>query len=380
MEKKVKIAYCTWTDPRDKRSWSGTHHFIMKALSDIGEVEILGPLSNKWLVPVKIVNKLLNIVFKKRISVKHTPLIAKEYARQLEKKLKGETVDYIFCPAGSEVISYLKTDTPIIYLSDATFASMIDYYPGFCNLLNISTKWGMEVERRAIENASKVIYSSDWAADSAVKEYGCDRGKISVIPFGANIENPPSKEEIIKIRKEPINKFKLLWVGVDWERKGGQIAYDAMVELNNRGVDSELIVCGCAPPIDNPYKGLRREGFLNKNVPEQFEKLKKLYKEANVFMFPSKQECSAISLAEACCYGLPILTFDTGGLANYVVDNINGYRMGLEEGCQEFSDKLKQLNSDGESYQRLAAGSRAKYDDDLNWSKWRECLYGNNLF
>ena len=84
------------------------------------------------------------------------------------------------------------------------------------------------------------------------------------------MEDVPSKEEILRIRKKLIKKIKLLWVGVDWERKGGHIAYSTMVELNNRGIETELIVCGCTPPIRNSYKGLRCEGFLNKKISGTF--------------------------------------------------------------------------------------------------------------
>jgi glycosyltransferase involved in cell wall biosynthesis len=369
---KYKIAYCTWTDPRDKRSWSGNHYFIMKTLSEIEDIDVLGPLTNKWFYLVKIIEEFVNIILKKKISVVHTTVVAKKYAKQLKKKLKGKEYDFLFVPAGSELIAYLKTDISIIYLSDATFASMVDYYPEFSNLLPISRRMGLEIERRAIENSFHIIYSSDWAANSAMESYGCPKEKISVIPFGANIENIPLKEDILKIRNEPIKKIKLLWVGVDWERKGGQIAYKTMVELNKRGIDTELIVCGCTPPKGNSHKGLRYEGFLNKNIPGQLNKLQQLYKESNIFILPTKQECAGIVFAEASAYGLPILSFDTGGVSNYVEDNFNGYCLDLEATEDDFVEKVEMLVKDLELYRRIAENCREKFERELNWNSWKE--------
>ena len=222
LDKKPRIAYGTWTDPRDKRSWSGTHYFILKALSEVGSVEIMGPLSNNRLIVLKKTIKLFGKLFRKNIRVIHTTLVAKEYARQLQEKLNGKQFDYMFAPAGSELIAYLKTNIPIIYLSDATFISMVDYYPGFINLLKISKKMGDEIERRAINKSSHIIYSSDWAANSAINYYHCDRDKISVIPFGANLEGDQSREDILNIRRNPIKTVNLLWIGVDWDRKGAR--------------------------------------------------------------------------------------------------------------------------------------------------------------
>ena len=44
-EKKLKIAYLTSSDARDKRSWSGTHYYMAKSLEKhIGEIDYLGPV------------------------------------------------------------------------------------------------------------------------------------------------------------------------------------------------------------------------------------------------------------------------------------------------------------------------------------------------
>lgn len=44
-----------------------------------------------------------------------------------------------------------------------------------------------KLECTSIANASKVVYSSEWAAKSAIEHYGVDEEKIHVVEFGANI-------------------------------------------------------------------------------------------------------------------------------------------------------------------------------------------------
>ena len=60
--KRLRIGFITSTDPLDRRSWSGVHYSIFKALErNLGEVVALGPVSlrgpfalgdrlNSWLV------------------------------------------------------------------------------------------------------------------------------------------------------------------------------------------------------------------------------------------------------------------------------------------------------------------------------------------
>jgi glycosyltransferase involved in cell wall biosynthesis len=370
MNKKFKVAYCTISDPRDLRSWSGIPYFIMSTLSEISDLDILGPLPNKWRVPVKIVNKILYTFLGKRFDATHIPIVCKEYTKQFNSKLKNNGYDFIIGAACSEVFAYLKTDIPIIYITDTTFAAMIDYYSPFLSLFNKSKQWGIDIERRTIENSSFIVYSSDWVVDSAVNIYDCPKDKFELIPFGANIKNPASEEEIIELRRRKIEKIKLLWVGVEWERKGGQIAYDTMVEMNNRGYESELIVCGVTLRIKNPHKGLRCEGFLDKNNPAEDERLQEIYKKANVFIMPTKQECAGIVFSEASAYGMPILTYDTGGVSNYVENGSNGYRLPLSASSSDFADKLEEIISTPELYSQMSINAFNKYVTELNRNTW----------
>lgn len=375
MNKRLKIAYCTVGDPTDIRSWSGIPYFIKKSLEEIADIEIIGSLKNKWRIPVKIINKLSAIFLKRTFSPHHIPIVAKGYAKQIEERLKDKDFDYIVCPAGSEIVAYLKTDIPIVYISDSTFACMIDYYPGFSNLMDISKKWGMEIEKRAIQRAYLVICTSNWASGYALDVYKCPKEKMEIISLGANMEVLPSREKIVEIRQQKIDKLKLVWVGVEWERKGGQIAYDVMVEMNRRGYVTELIVCGCIPPIENPHEGLRCAGFLNKNNPEELNKINEIYLSSNIFIMPTIQECAGIVFSEASSYGLPILTFDTGGVSSYVENKVNGFRLPLGSSYIDFVDKVEDLLiRKKDLYIQLSLNGMKKYDRELNWGVWTDVL------
>jgi len=154
--KKPIIGYCTITDPYNKKSWSGTHYFIMKALEKhCGKVIAVGPLYNRFIILGKIINKLSKIILKKNFTYIHSFFVAKEYARIIERKIKKCKYDVLFFPAGSQLLAYLNTNIPSIYLSDTTFKLMIDYYSCFSNLLNVSKKWGDRNRKESYEKSFK---------------------------------------------------------------------------------------------------------------------------------------------------------------------------------------------------------------------------------
>lgn len=157
-------------------------------------------------------------------------------------KYQSETIDMenlqqcdvIFAPFCSEALYSLKTDKPIIYLSDATFSIMVDYY--FKGLSKYAINQGNQVEQKAMDKATEIIVSSQWAANSVINDYHQDPSKVHVIEFGANIDD----KDIIEKKFVYEGHLHLLFLGVDWKRKGGQIAVDACKWLNENGVHATL--------------------------------------------------------------------------------------------------------------------------------------------
>src|ERR1700735_1565376 len=221
--RRLRIAYLTVNDPHDKRSWSGTEYSMLKSLErHCGEVTAIGPL--KMLVrPTigKIVNRTLKIFGGATYLYTHTFSLSKKLGKMAEERLVRSPADVIFAPAGSVPLAHLKTDTPIVYLSDATFHLMSNYYHDFSSLSPRYASMANEIERLAILGAQRIIYPSAWAARSAVEDYGADPQKVKVVPFGANFDADaaPTRAEALSVPDRSV--CRLLFVGTNWQRKGG---------------------------------------------------------------------------------------------------------------------------------------------------------------
>lgn len=368
----MKIGYCTREDPRDKRSWSGTHYYIMKALNEFsGEVIPLGPVNTRFIYYGILLNKATNYLFKRNFPHVRTTIVAKRLSKKLKKKISEQELDILFFSAGSELLAYLDTDLPVVILSDSTFNLVEGYFTRLSNIFDLSRRMANKIEQNSINKATKIIYSSQWAANSAIDYYGCNKDKITVIPFGANFDFVPTSEQISENLAQINNgTIKLLFVGVNWIKKGGEIAYKIMLELNNRNIDAELNIVGCTPPEEFRHEKMNLHGFLSKNDEKDSQKLISLFLEASFLIFPTRMECAGIVSCEASAFGLPVLSVDTGGVSTYVENDVNGYLFSLDSSIDEYVDKIIDVWGDKNKYQKLCSSSRKKYERELNWERW----------
>ena len=158
LNKNIKIGFLTATDPNDRRSWSGTHYFLIKTIrSEFPNTISMGPINGGYLLFFgRIKSKIYKILFGKQFDYHHSKKVAKHYAIQVKKKLIHHKIDLIFSATSSSLIAYLDTTIPIISLSDSTVARMINYYKGYTNLTPSSIKQANEIEQKNIEKTNKI--------------------------------------------------------------------------------------------------------------------------------------------------------------------------------------------------------------------------------
>ncbi len=365
----LRIAYLTVQDPRDRRSWSGTHYLMARALErHCGEVSLIGPIKPfSWNLR-KAVHRGIMAATGRNYPYA-VPLIGK-LGRLAGRRLSKGTYNVVFAPSSSALIARLSTQVPIVYLSDATVKIMVNYYPEFTNLSPSYLRALDDIERAAIRNSRELIYPSWWAARSAILHYGADPGKVHIVPFGANIESAPPREAALRPLSR--DRCRLLFVGVDWQRKGGEIAVQTLLSLERMGVPTELTIVGCKPPNDFRHPGLRVIPFIDKNEPQGRTQLHELWSKSDFFLLPTRAECFSIALCEASAFGLPILSTHTGGLPELVLNGVNGYLFPLEAGGDEYAHRVHDLWQNRDAYQALRASSRNQFESRLNWDAWGE--------
>jgi glycosyltransferase involved in cell wall biosynthesis len=373
MQSALKIAVVSAADPQDRRTWSGSTFFMASALQrHVGRVDYIGPMS----IPgQKIKEKLARMYHRisgTRTYPFRTDASAKYFAREVSRRLSGRAYDLIFAPAASVEVAYLETNIPIMYVSDATFALMQEVYPIFSSMAAKSAAAEDFFERTIQQKARLLLYPSQWAADSAVGDYGTAADKVRVIPFGANLDREPESRAVLG--KEISAEIKMLFLAKEWERKGGSIAMDTLQSLTEMGVDAELIVCGVRPPADARHPRMTVIPYLDKNIPLDRQRFEQILSESHLLLLPTRTECYGIVFCEANAYGLPVFATQVGGIPTIVKDGQNGCLLPLEANGRDFAERIARAVSDSNQYRSLNQGARERYEKVLNWDAWGKAV------
>lgn len=367
-----KIAYYSINDPLDKRSWSGATYYLGQSLAkNIGDVHFLGPVKVPWLLDktLRAIQKLTRILSKTQWIPKYS-LLKNIYAvKQLKKKMKGHHYDFLIAPAAASELAYLKTTIPVIYYGDATYKIYSEAYLKEFKSLNSFSRWeGEHMEKLALKKSDLIIFSSQWAARSAIADYRISPEKIEVLQMGANIDSTPDAALIFE--KEKNNILTLLFLSVDWDRKGGVIAFDTLVQLYTTGIDVKLVVCGCIPPPEFMHPCMEVVPFLNKNEAADFNRFVAILSTAHFLLLPTRADCTPVVNCESNAYGMPVITTDVGGISDAVKDGINGYCLSLDADGAAYAALITTIFADKKKYHTLIKTSRARFDEELNWDSF----------
>ncbi|QQR86120.1 MAG: glycosyltransferase family 4 protein [Flavobacteriales bacterium] len=372
MPRPLTIAYVTTDDANDKRSWSGIHYHLAEELRKQGHrLVLIGPLQPQPLLFVlRAFNQITLRLFGKRFHYRDSPILSRAYAGIIAKRLRAANADVVLAPAGLAAIAKLKTDVPIIHFNDRSIAGAVGYHSILKDPFAWSLRQSLELEREALRNAALTVFTSDWAADGARKSEPSSASRIRVIPMGANLGQVPAPEQ----RVFPPEVLKLLMIGVQWENKGGPLALEVLRELARRGINAQLIVCGCDVPKEVTDKNVVREGFLSKSDPRQRARLEEHLRAADLFILPTRFEAYGIAFCEAAAYGVPALGSRTGGVPTIVLEGETGFLFNLDEGARAYADRIEQLVRDPATWQRMRTTARKRYEEHFTWEAFVQRL------
>lgn len=348
----------------DKKDWSGLRYKIREAIENAGFDVIWIPYSvNKYID--FLLHLLFRIIYGKHFEYKRHPWFLRLCAYSLDDKLINEC-DALFFPGNAQIMAFKDLSIPYVYYVDATYCVLGNYYGAPMN--KYSCIFGNKYEQIAIDRCALMIHASNWSADIAESYYGCDHKKNKVLQFGANLDD----SDIVECELYKTGELNILFSGVDWFRKGAPQAIEAVGELRKMGYDAKLHICGikCPPQEYLPFPDyVINHGFLDKNDALQYKTYIEVIKKSHIFLLPTSAECAGIVFSEASAYGLPIYTYDTGGVGNYVVNGVNGYRLPLGTTGLDFAKAIHMSIMQNE-LQQLSDGGRKLFKTDLSWNAW----------
>jgi glycosyltransferase involved in cell wall biosynthesis len=209
-------------------------------------------------------------------------------------------------------------------------------------------------EGRAYHGAEHLFVTSELVARSLRESYGVDSERVSVVGSGANFDPLPP---VGHRSRDPV----VLFVGKDWQRKGGEDLLAAFRALRERIPGARLQIVGTSEPA--PEEGLELLGRVNDR-----RRLAELYAGAAVFCLPSLMEPYANSAVEAMAHGVPVVVSDAGGVKEFVEAGECGLVVPAGD-VEALTAALLRLLLDSGLADRYGAAGRHRVEGHQNWDR-----------
>lgn len=348
MDSPVRVGLLSPHNPFDPTAFSGTVHHATRALSAVPGLEVV------------VLGGHQPLPWHHRLSRRWTE---QRPADLIWPDLVG--LDAVVGLVASRLLleASALTRAPLVHVTDATPSFLREVY-GY----DIPRAADAE-EARVLAASRRVVYSSNYMAERAVAEFGgALRDRVSTAVFGTNCDDLPAAIPA----KPDMGPIRLLWVGSQWVRKGGEIALSAARTLREAGADVHLTLAGDVPATIRSGPGIEVAGYLDKSSPRQAARLRALYAQAHVFLLPTRADCTPMVLAEAGAHGTPVIVTDTGGCGSLVVDGVNGRLLAPGASAMDWAAAIRTMTRDPV---RHAALCRTSFDDArtrLTWNAWAQ--------
>lgn len=284
------------------------------------------------------------------------PLIGR---RQVSTGLRRFVSDIAFfntqVPA---VLAGNAIQVPYVLATDITplqYDTMADAYGHVTDKVSLVASYKHHANVRLIRGASLILPWSHWAAGSLVDDYGADPARIVVIPPGVDLafwQPGPIRHSDGPLR--------ILFVGGDFERKGGPLLLEAFRSLPADSAELFLVTRSEVAPEPGVH--------VFRDLKPNTLQLLTLFQSSDVFVLPTYAEAFGIAAVEASAVGMPVVATNVGGLADIVLDGETGYLIAPGDKT-ELADRLQRLLDDPRLREQLGRAARLHAESHFDASR-----------
>jgi glycosyltransferase involved in cell wall biosynthesis len=203
-----------------------------------------------------------------------------------------------------------------------------------------------------------IFVMSSWLASSFMTDFGVPAGKLNVVGAGINTGALPSLSD------RDFSLARFLFVGKDFERKGGPFLLKAFAEVRRQIPHAELVIVG--PSLKLDQEGVRCPGFLSLAQPADVAQLNELFRSATAVVLPSVYEPFGISLLEGMAFGLPCIAADRCAMPEIVQHRKTGLVVAAEN-VSSLADAMLELARNPRDAEAMGRAGRRRVETDFTW-------------
>jgi len=294
-----------WRDPSSPNKWAPFFR-ALDAHADVVDV-VQAPVP-----PVRSVRRAVTRATGGRVQLgsSWSASAFRARSRMLERRLAArDDFDFVF---------QLQTlhgpgtrQRPYAICTDSTNALLQRHDPAARHLAPEAVRPWQAMEAQVARDAAYVFTWSEFARRSFVEDYGCDPDRVVVSGAGANMVLP-------EVPDRSALPPRALFVGYEFERKGGLALLEAWAEVERRVPGAELVIAGPETAVRSAARNVRWVGRASRAT------VAGLYAEATAFVMPSLFEPFGLVFLEAMGQGLPVVASDCCAMPELVLHGVNG--------------------------------------------------------
>ena len=229
------------------------------------------------------------------------------------------------------------------------------------------TEWMLTYE------STEVIVNSNYMKNELQRLFGLPFEKINVVPNGVNLNIFAGVERDYEFRRKYAmdNEKIILFIGRLVYEKGIQNLIAAMPKILNGYKDAKLVIAGKGGMIDELRQQVHALGIDQKVYFAGYmngKDVQKMYKAADISVFPSTYEPFGIVALEAMLSENPIVVSDIGGLNEIVQHRENGMKA-YAGNPNSIADSVLELLYDHQLCNNIVKKAKNKVRNEYNWNK-----------
>jgi len=222
----------------------------------------------------------------------------------------------------------------------------------------------LKFERRVYNSMERVLTFSQYMRDAIVKNYDIAPDRVAALGAGMNLDHIPEPA-----LNKPYDSQQILFIGVEFERKGGPQLLEAFQALRETHPSAVLHIVGprklsIAPPLET---NVQYHGFVSKGDPGGRELLQKLFNQSCLFVMPSLYEPFGIAPLEAMANGIPAIVSNGWALPELVTPGATGELVEVGS-VSDLADKMKVLLSSPELLKQMGERARNEVLAKYTWN------------
>lgn len=281
-----------------------------------------------------------------------TSYLFSQTRRLIANALSAKVGRYAFTFQLQSMVNAHAGGAPHFVYTDHTHLANLSYRHFDTHRLN--DKMWLAEEQRLYHEAALVFTRSSNISRSLVEQYEVPAEKVVCVYAGVNVRPQPAAEN------GRYQKQRILFVGGDWERKGGPDLALAFAEVQKKLPDAQLTIVGASPDL----------ALTNCHVLGQLPvaAVSRHYQEATVFCLPTQLEPFGVAFIEAMAHRLPIIATPVGAIPDFVRDGYNGLLV-APNNVAALTDALLSLLDNPQKCEAFGQNGYQLFQEHYNWRR-----------